>query len=246
MASPDAIHLQWLLLGGFPNAALGGLALNLGVALAAFACSFLLGHALAFGRLSRVPALRMASTAYVQGMRSVPLLIVLFWFYFSLPILLRSTPSPLWSAVVALSAYGAAYQAEFIRAGILAVAPGEVEAARSLGLSRAALWWHVLLPQAHRRMLATYVSYFTSLFKDTSALYIVGLVELMQSGLIAAERQPGRMLQAYATVAALFFVVCWLATRAGRLLEHRLAQPRARPSHHPRPIAPQEHHHAHA
>jgi polar amino acid transport system permease protein len=225
--NPEGIRLPWLLFGSIGEGVLGGLALNVLVAVAAFVLSFLLGHGLALGRLSRCKPLSWLCAGYVEAVRSVPLLIVLFWFYFSLPILLRSEPSPLWSALAALSAYAAAYQAEYIRAGIRGVAAGEVEAARSLGLSRLAVLLRVVLAQAHRRMLPTYASYFTSLFKDSSVLYIVGLVELMQAGLIVAERQPARMLEVYLTVAALFFVVCWLASFAGRCLERHFA---ARPA----------------
>jgi polar amino acid transport system permease protein len=227
MAADSVINLRWLLLGSFPEGVIGGLALNVMVALAAFAASFVLGHGLALGRLSRIPALRWACTVYIEFVRSVPLLIVLFWFYFSIPILLKTTPSPIWSALIALTAYAAAYQAEFIRAGISAVAAGEVEAARSLGLSRSATWRHVVLAQAHRKMLPTYASYFTSMFKDSSVLYIVGLVELMQAGLITAERHPGQMLQVHLTIGCLFFIVCWTASRVGRFLEWRLAPKQA-------------------
>lgn len=244
MAFDSAINMRWILLGSFPEGVLGGLGLNVTIALMAFAISFVLGHLLALGRLSRQPVLSWACAAYIEGMRSVPLLIVLFWFYFSLPILLHTNPAPLASGLIALSAYGAAYQAEYIRAGIKAVLPGEVEAAQSLGLSRVGVWMHVVLPQAHRRMLPTYASYFTSMFKDTSVLYIVGLVELMQSGLILAERHPGQMLRVYLIVASLFFIVCWTASRAGRLLEQRLSRPIARAVS--PPITLQGDHHAHA
>jgi len=223
MAADSVINLRWLLLGSFPEGVLGGLALNVLVAVVAFVASFVIGHGLALGRLSRLAPLRWACTAYIELVRSVPLLIVLFWFYFSIPILLHTTPSPIWSALIALSAYAAAYQAEYIRTGIGSVAPGEVEAARSLGLSRSATWRHVVLAQAHRKMLPTYASYFTSMFKDSSVLYIVGLVELMQAGLIVAERHPGQMLRVYLTLGSLFFIVCWTASRLGRLLESRLA-----------------------
>ena len=219
----SVINLRLFLVGPFPQGLIGGLGLNVMVAVVAFIASFLIGHLLAFGRLSRIAPLRWACTAYIELVRSVPLLIVLFWFFFSIPILLRTTPSPIWTAVVALSAYASAYQAEYIRAGIQSVLPGELEAARSLGLSAPALWLHVVLPQAHRRMLPTYASYFTSMFKDSSVLYLLGLVDLMQTGLIVAERHPGRMLQAYLTVGALFFIVCWSASRLGKFLEWRLA-----------------------
>jgi polar amino acid transport system permease protein len=219
----DNVNFRLFLIGNFPETLLGGLALNIVVALVAFVASFLVGHLLALGRMSRIPPLRWLCIAYIELVRSVPLLIVLFWFFFSIPILLKTTPSPLWTAFIALSAYASAYQAEYIRSGITSVAAGEVEAARSLGLSTASVWLHIVLPQAHRRMLPTYASYFTSMFKDSSVLYLLGLVDLMQTGLIVAERYPGQMLQVYLTVGSLFFIVCWSGSRLGKYLEWRLA-----------------------
>jgi polar amino acid transport system permease protein len=251
----DNVNFRLFLVGNFPETLLGGLALNVVVALVAFVASFLVGHLLAFGRMSRILPLRWACTAYIELVRSVPLLIVLFWFFFSIPILLKATPSPLWTAFIALSAYASAYQAEYIRSGIKSVAEGEVEAARSLGLSTAAVWLHVILPQAHRRMLPTYASYFTSMFKDSSVLYLLGLVDLMQTGLIVAERYPGQMLQVYLTVGSLFFIVCWSGSRLGKYLEWRLAPREIGPKHEPPapgapiPLSPrplEEERHAHA
>lgn len=224
MSFDSVTSLRLLLVGGFPEGLIGGLALNIVVALIAFSSSFVIGHLLALGRLGRAGVLRCCCTAYIEVVRAVPLLIVLFWVFFSIPLLLRTTVAPLWSALIALTAYASAYQAEYIRSGIEAVAAGEIEAARSLGLRTPAVWLRVVLPQAHRRMLPTYASYFTSLFKDTSVLYLVGLVDLMQTGLIAAERHPGRMLQTYATVGALFFIVCFGASRLAGCIERRLAR----------------------
>ena len=227
MPSYDVINLRWFLIGGFPQNVLGGLALNLVVGTLAFVFSFVLGHFIALGRVGGVRPVRWACTCYIELVRSVPLVIVLFWFYFSLPILLQARPSPFWSALLALTAYAAAYQAEFIRSGIKGVAIGEIEAARSLGMSRPQVLLLVVLPQAHRRMIPTYASYFTSIFKDSSVLYIVGLVELLQAGLIVAERHPGRMLDIYLTVATLFFIVCscanWLSQCLARWLAPKLA-----------------------
>ena len=252
---PDSvINLRLLLIGTFPEGLIGGLGLNVLVAVVSFIASFSLGHVLAIGRLSRIKTLRWACITYVELVRSVPLLIVLFWFYFSIPILLHTTPSPILTALIALSAYASAYQAEYIRAGIKAVPIGEIEAARSLGLSSLQRWRRVVLPQAHRKMLPTYASYFTSMFKDSSILYFLGLVELMQTGLIVAERHPNQMLQAYLTVGSLFFIVCWTASRFGKYLEWRLApkQPAGRepePAGPPSPFSPRplkEEQHAHA
>ncbi len=254
MPFDNAIPLRLFLVGTFPEGLIGGLGLNVLIASISFVTSFLLGHVLALGRLGPVLALRWACAGYIELVRSVPLVIVLFWFFFSIPVLLRITPSPMWTALIALSAYGSAYQAEFIRSGILSIARGEIEAARSLGLSTAAIWLQVVLPQAHRRMLPTYASYFTSMFKDSSVLYLLGLVDLMQTGLIFAERHPGQMLKAYLTVASLFFIVCWTGSRLGWYLERKLspAQPQNRgvhpemPASSPRPQPLKEDIHAHA
>jgi polar amino acid transport system permease protein len=218
MSLDDVINLRWFLVGGFPQNVLGGLALNIVVGTLAFIFSFIFGHILALGRVGSIVAVRWACTCYIELVRAVPLVIVLFWFYFALPILLQMNPSPFWSALAALTAYAAAYQAEFIRSGIKGVAIGEIEAARSLGLSRAQVLLSVVLAQAHRRMIPTYASYYTSLFKDSSVLYIVGLVELLQAGLIVAERHPGRMLEVYLAVAVLFFIVCSGASWLGQWL----------------------------
>ena len=230
MSFDNVIHLRLFLIGTFPEGVIGGLGLNIMVALVSFITSFLIGHLLAMGRMSRIAPLRWMCTAYIELVRSVPLLIALFWFFFSVPILLHTPPSPVWTAMIALSAYASAYQAEYIRSGIKSVTTGEIEAARSLGLSASAVWLHVVLPQAHRRMLPTYASYFTSMFKDSSVLYLLGLVDLMQTGLIVAERHPGQMLQAYLTVGSLFFIVCWTGSRLGKYLEWKLAP---REPHHP-------------
>lgn len=223
MQHEQHINLQWLLLGGFPEGILGGLALNFMIASSAFAASFLIGHVLALGRLSHASPVRWLSVTYIELVRSVPLLIVLFWFYFALPIALDVSPSPVLSAFLAMTAYGAAYQAEYIRAGITSVSKGQIEAARSLGLTRLGTLIHVVLAQSHRRMIPTYASYFTSMFKDSSALYVLGLVELMQAGLIVAERSPGQMLDVYLTVGSLFFIVCFSASQLGKYLERRFS-----------------------
>lgn len=215
-------ELRFFLLGGFPDALPGGLALNICVALIAFSASFLIAHPLAVARCSSNKWIRLTSSAYIEIMRSIPLLMVLFWFYFGLPIVFSSSFSPLAAAVIALTFYAVAYQAEFIRSGIRSVGRGEIDAARSMGFSRFQILTKITLPQAHKKMLPCYASYFISLFKDTSALYIVGLVELMQAGLIATERAPKRMLEIYSIIGALFFIVCCLASVAARKLEQQV------------------------
>lgn len=209
------------LIGGFPHAMLGGLALNLVVALLTFAASFVIGHFLALGRLSGNSLVRAAAAGYVEVVRATPLLMIVFWIYFSLPSLGLRAP-PFVAALIALTIYASAYQAEIVRAGIAAVATGELDAARALGLSYSSRLFALVLPQVYRKTLPCFASYFVSLFKDTSVLYVVGLVDLMQIGLIASERAPANMLQAYVTVGCLFFVVCFSASLLAAHLERRL------------------------
>lgn len=224
-------EIRLFLTGGLTGAFPGGLALNIIVALCAFAGSFVLAHPLAVARCSSNRGVRLAATAYIELVRSIPLLMVLFWFYFGLPILFARPPSPLLSAVLALTFYATAYQAEYIRSGIQSTGRGQIDAARSLGFSRIQTLLRVTLPQAHKKMLPCYASYFISLFKDTSALYILGLVDLMQAGLITVERSPARMLEVYLTVGALFFTVCFLASLAARKLERHVSTRNERVPH---------------
>ena len=105
----------------------------------------------------------------------MPLLITLFWLYFSLPILLQTTPSPFWTALLAMSGYGAAYQAEYIRAGIQAVPKGQVEAARSLGMPAGMAMRRIVLPQAFRIITPPLTNELILLTKDSSLVYVLGL-----------------------------------------------------------------------
>lgn len=114
-----------------------------------------------------------------------------------LPYLFGGDFTIFWSAVVALCVYAAAYQAEIVRAGIIAVPKGQLEAALTTGLSRYQAMRHIVLPQAFKMMMPSFVSFFVSLFKDTSVTYIIGVIELTQAGIIVSQRQPDKMYDAY-------------------------------------------------
>jgi polar amino acid transport system permease protein len=214
--------IHFYLLGSFPKGELGGLLLNIIMALLAICLSFLFGVILGYSRLSCRLYIKFPCIAFIELVRSTPLIMIIFWFYFFLPYIFGGSVTIMWSAVVSLCAYAAAYQAEIVRAGILAIPKGQLEAALSTGMSRYKAMRHVVLPQAFKIMVPSFVSFFVSLFKDTSVTYIIGVIELTQTGVIISQRQPDRMYAAYLCVAIGFWVVCFSMSHIARRLERRI------------------------
>ena len=215
-------YINFYLLGSYPNGDIGGLLLNIIMAFLAISISFLFGVLLGYSRLSCRPYVKFPCIAYIELIRSIPLIMLIFWFYFFLPYLFGGNITIFWSAVISLCAYAAAYQAEIVRAGLLAVPKGQLEAALSTGMSRYRAMQYVILPQAFKIMLPSFVSFFVSLFKDTSVTYIIGVIELTQTGIIISQRWPDRMYAAYACMAIGFWVVCFTMSRLARRLEKRI------------------------
>jgi ABC-type amino acid transport system permease subunit len=161
---------------------------------------------------------------YIETIRATPLIMIIFWFYFFLPYIIGRDVPIFWSAVISLSVYAAAYQAEIVRAGIMAVPKGQLEAGLSSGMSRFGSMRHIVLPQAFRMMIPSFVAFFVSLFKDTSTTYIIGLIELTQTGVIVSQRSPDRMYAAYLSMAIGYFVICYTLSRLARRLERKIGK----------------------
>ncbi|UCD35118.1 MAG: amino acid ABC transporter permease [Nitrospiraceae bacterium] len=215
-------NLNFYLLGSYPRGSLGGLALNIIMALLAICLSFVFGVLLGYSRLSCRRYVKFPCIAYIETVRSTPLIMIIFWFYFFLPYLFGGNITVFWSAVISLCAYASAYEAEIVRAGIIAVPKGQLEAALSTGLSRYGAMRHVILPQAFKIMVPSFVSFFVSLFKDTSVTYIIGVIELTQAGIIISQRQPDRIFSAYFVVGLGFWIICFSMSRLARRLEKRI------------------------
>lgn len=213
---------QFYLLGSYPNGDLGGLALNILLALVSLAISFFLGTFFGYGRLSRRLYIKIPCMAYVDTIRSIPLILILFWFYFFLPYVLGANVSLFWSAVIALSVYASAYQAEIVRAGILAVPKGQLESGLSTGMSRYQAMGYIVIPQAFRMMIPSFVSFFISLFKDTAVVYVIGILELTRAGIIISQRRPDRMYTAYLFMAVGFWVISYSMSHVAKSLQKRL------------------------
>ncbi|MBE7941604.1 MULTISPECIES: amino acid ABC transporter permease [Ramlibacter] len=228
----------WLMGGGaglahVPTDLWGGLPLTLLLTGTALALAFPLAVALALGRRSRLPALRAVCSAFVELVRGVPLVSVLFMASFMAPLLLPPgrTPDVLLRVVAGLTLFAAAYMAEIVRAGLQSVERGQAEAAASLGLS----WWQaqrgIVLPQALAAVVPALVNNILSLFKDTSLVTIVSLYELTGAlGLALSSDADWRPFQVEASlfVAAIYFSGCFALSRMSLALERRLGRGRAR------------------
>lgn len=214
--------LRFMLVGGWPDGLSGGLLVNLGLAAATMFVGFVLAIPLGLLRWSASPRAALPVTLFVELVRSTPLLLLVFWCHFLLPLLWGQQSSPLLSAFLALSLYSVANQIEIARAGFAGVPRAEIEAGMATGLSRLQILSQLVVPQGLRRMVPTSFSFAVSLLKDTAVIYVVGIVDLVQAGLIAAERKPSQMLGVYLVMAGCFAVVAGAITYIGKRCERRL------------------------
>ena len=222
----------WLIGGGLGLRAVtpsdwGGLLLTLLMASFAMALSFPLGVLLALGRRSELPLLRWGSVAYIEFIRGAPLITLLFVGQNILGFLLPSglNPDRVWRAAWVLTFFAAAYLAEAIRAGLAGVPRGQLEAARSLGLSMPLALIHVVIPQALRISLPALMGQFIALLQDTTLLSLIGLLDLLGTArsVMANPQFLGHSSEMYLTLAALYWLCCAALGLGSRALEHRLA-----------------------
>jgi general L-amino acid transport system permease protein len=204
----------------------GGLLLTLLTASFAILLCFPIGVLLALGRRSDLPLLRWGSVLYIEFIRGAPLITLLFLGQNILGFLLPGgmAPERVWRAAWVLTFFAAAYLAEAVRSGLAAVPPGQLEAARSLGLSLPRALQHVVLPQALRVALPAMVGQFISLLQDTTLLSLIGLMELLGTArtVMANPAFLGRNGEVYLTLAVLFWCCCAALGLGSRALEHRL------------------------
>ncbi|MEB3302777.1 MAG: amino acid ABC transporter permease [Cyanobacteriota bacterium] len=209
-----------------PPSEWGGLLLTLLAASFAILLCFPLGVLLALGRRSELPLLRWASVVYIEFIRGAPLITLLFLGQNILGFLLPGglAPERIWRAAWVLTFFAAAYLAEAVRSGLAAVPAGQVEAARSLGLSYPQALQQVILPQALRVALPSMVGQFISLLQDTTLLSLIGLLELLGVArtVMANPEFLGKNAEVYLTLAVLFWCCCAALGLGSRALERRL------------------------
>jgi len=201
---------------------------TLALAIPAIVLGFVLGVGVALARLSRRPWLYYPATVYVQVIRGVPLVMVVFWFWFFIPIATGVPLPQYWVALVAFVVFEAAYLGEITRAGIQSVPRGQVEAAQATGLPYASTMRHVVLPQAVRNMLPSLVTQFIILVKDTSLASIIGYMDLTKAAQTVNQREI-RPFELYLFIAVVYWVLCYAMSLGSRALEQRMSPgPRTR------------------
>jgi putative glutamine transport system permease protein len=204
-----------------------GLLITLSMAAIAIAGSLVLGLLLATLRLSRHAALRYPAAALIEGVRALPVLLFIFFTFFAAA-RARLGLSPFGAGALALTLYTAAVNAEIMRAGITSIERGQVEAARSLGLSYAQTMRFVVLPQALRRMVPPQVGQLITLLKDTSLAAVIGVTELTRRGQIIFQSEFNP-LQSLFVVACIYFVVNYSLSLLSRRWEVAMAPPAGAP-----------------
>lgn len=182
----------------------------------------LLGTLLALMRLSGRRWLDVPATIYVNGMRSIPLVMVILWVFLLAPILIGRPIGAELSAIVTFVAFEAAYFSEIMRAGIQAIPRGQIFAGQALGMSYGQNMRLVVLPQAFRNMLPVLLTQTIILFQDTSLVYAIGAYDLLK-GFEIAGKNFGRPMEAYLAAAAVYFVICYALSWAVKRLHRKIA-----------------------
>lgn len=224
----------WLL-GGFllvllflplPTSLWGGLLLSLLLSFLAMALAFPLGILLALGRQSPLPVIRTLSIVYIETIRGVPLISLLFLAFVTLPLFLPEGVrlAQTVRALIAMTLFAAAYLAENVRGGLQSVPKGQWEAALALGLSPSQTIRLIVLPQALRSVIPALVGQFISLFKDTSLVALIGLLDLMgiARAVLANPKNVGLEREVYLFLALVYLLLSALFSYLGRLLERYL------------------------
>ncbi|MEK7874952.1 MAG: ABC transporter permease subunit [Pseudomonadota bacterium] len=205
-----------------------GMLFSLGLTLLSMLGGILLGTLLALMRLSGFRVLDVPAGVYVNLLRSTPLILVIFWFYFLVPLAMKKISGdayatgigPFYSALIAFTMFEAAYYCEIMRAGIQSVPRGQVHAAYALGLTYGQSMLKVVLPQAFRNMVPILLTQGIILFQDTSLVYVVGLTDFMGAASKVAQRD-GRLVEMYLFAALIYFLFCFSAsTFVKRLQQH--------------------------
>jgi glutamate/aspartate transport system permease protein len=190
-----------------------GMALSALLVAVATAGGLVLGFALALMRLSDRPLIAAPAAGYVTLMRSVPLVLVLFWFYFLVPLAIGRPIGSLVSALIAFVLFEAAFYCEIIRAGIGSVRAGQSEAALATGMRRGQALRLIVLPQAFRAMTPLLLNQIIIVFQDTSLVYVVALRDFMTAASVVAARD-GRPTEMYTLVAVVYLAICFSLSQA--------------------------------
>ncbi|MED3844422.1 amino acid ABC transporter permease [Geobacillus stearothermophilus] len=204
-------HLKFLL---------QGFLVTLEVAFISIVLSFIFGIVIGVIRYTKIPVLSQLLAVLVETIRNLPLLLIIFFTYFALPEVGLKLDK-LYAAISALVIFESAMLSEIVRSGLQSIDKGQIEAARSSGLTYGQTLWYIILPQALRRMVPPIVSQFISLLKDTSLAIVISLPELMNHAQIINGRNINFVIPIFILVAFMYFIVNYSLSLLSRRLEYR-------------------------
>lgn len=219
----------WLLLliGQYPNGPLGGLVNTLILSALSIALAFPISILFALARLSKWRLLRWPVTALVYITRGVPLLMLVLWSYFLVPLLTGADVPSFVTMLTTLVVYQGAFLSEVVRGGIVALGHGQMEAAKALGHSYLGAMRFIILPQALYNMIPSIISTFVSTIKDTTIGYVINVPDLT----FAANQVNNQLLtqpfQVFLILAIIYYAICWSLTQVANLIERRITRRRA-------------------
>ncbi len=219
MLSLDLSFYNWEL---FTNYIFKGLVFSVQLTVIATVGGIVVGTFLALMRLSGKPALVYPATFYVNVMRSIPLVMVILWFFLLIPILIGRPIGADLSATITFIAFEAAFFSEIVRAGIQSVPRGQVYAGEALGMTYGQNMRLIVLPQAFRNMIPVFMTQTIILFQDTSLVYAIGAYDLLK-GFEIAGKNYGRPIETYILAAATYFVICFSLSKVVRIIQAKVA-----------------------
>ena len=219
MMGLDFSFYNWDLVRGF---LLKGLYFSVFLTVAATLGGIFFGTLLALMRLSGKKWLDLPAAIYVNGMRSIPLVMVILWFFLLVPLFIGRPIGPEYSAVITFIAFEAAYFSEIMRAGIQSIPRGQIFAGEALGMSYRQNMTLVVLPQAFRNMLPVLLTQTIILFQDTSLVYAIGAYDLLK-GFEVAGKNFNRPVETYLVAAVVYFVICFSLSMIVKRLQAKIA-----------------------
>jgi glutamate/aspartate transport system permease protein len=219
MLSLDLSFYNWEL---FTNYIVKGLIFSIQLTVIATIGGIVVGTFLALMRLSGKPILVYPATIYINTMRSIPLVMVILWFFLLIPMLIGKPIGADLSATITFIAFEAAFFSEIVRAGIQSVPRGQTYAAEALGMNYGQNMRLIVLPQAFRNMIPVFMTQTIILFQDTSLVYAIGAYDLLK-GFEIAGKNYGRPIETYVLAAATYFVICFSLSKVVRKIHAKVA-----------------------
>jgi polar amino acid transport system permease protein len=219
----------WLLLliGQYPNGPLGGLANTLILSALAIALAFPVSILMALARLSTWRVLRWPVTALVYVTRGVPLLMLILWTYFLIPLWTGADVPSFAIMLATLVVYQGAFLSEVVRAGIVALSVGQMDAAKALGHSYGSAMRFIILPQALYNMIPSMISTFVATIKDTTLGYVINVPDLTFAASQVNNQLLTQPFQVFLILAVVYYALCWSLTYLANAVERRIARRRA-------------------